>query len=568
MSAVCNKGAISNSLSCLSDLPIEMTLYEVIDNKQHSDSDSVFINIDAHNKRMSIGYNKSATKDQINKLVKWYEIGEENLKSDKIATRATGSKLLEYSARGEYTHISKDNDKKYFQSSVNTHNIYDALIDPKISNKDFDTILLSETSFVKEDKEIVASIQLIFNNTSNPFSPKTLFLAKDITNENFLNYFKKNDEFNQDNIIKNLRIKYFKEIKEGKLNLFIKLPDYEDYVKIDIEGFIDVIGFTDTINDHVTKIYIPRDNKKDSKLLSIFEVDYDEKRFYKCIKNGNSTLREKLEDETEIAYYEANGPDFILTQYNVHEMKKGKEERKKKEECLIKKNIVGESLEVYAGLYIIVGGIFISSNKVRWNVTDRNLTGNKNYRCVLEIISKQGKNNLGLSGLKAQFDLTTKPAMHESVKSLTYIYKKFINQGMPDDPDEYFVVNSTAKKSDGEKILEGYFYIAEIGKNFYKFGISCNKVRVYDYIKETNVEEIQNKYPFENKHKNAFLVFLSLHKLKNVKAIEQNVKGIISENEYCVTYDTKNGNDIMEYFHCDSFYEDLFPEILKELKMI
>ena len=569
MSAVCNKGAISNSLGCLIDLPIEMTLYEIIDNKQHSESDSVFINIDAHNKAMIIGYNKSATKDQINKLVKWYEISQENFKSNKMATRATGSKLLEYSARGNYTHISKDSDKKYFHSSVNTHNIYEALMDSQISNKDFDTILLNETSFVKEDKEIVSSIQLIFNNESNPFTPKTLFLANDITNENFLNYFKKTDDFNQNNIIKNLRIKYFKEIKEGDLNLFIKLPDYEDYVKIDTEGFIDVIGFTDRNFEHVTKIYLPKDNKKDSKLLAIFEVDYDEKRFYKCIKNGNSNLREKLEDECEIEYYEKNGPDYILTQYNINEIKKSKEERtKKNEESLLKKNIVGESLELYAGLYIMIGGIFISSGKVRWGVTDRNLEGHKNYRCVLEVISKQGKMNLGLSGLKAQFDLTTKPSIHESIKTLTSIYKKFINLGMPDDPDEYFVVNSSAKKSDGERILEGHFYIAEIGINFYKFGISCNKTRIYDYIKETTVEEIQKKYPLESLHKNAFIVFLSLHKLKNVMAIEQNVKGIISESEHCVTYDTKNGVDIMEYFHCDSFYEDLFPEILKELKMV
>jgi hypothetical protein len=76
------------------------------------------------------------------------------------------------------------------------------------------------------------------------------------------------------------------------------------------------------------------------------------------------------------------------------------------------------------------------------------------------------------------------------------------------------------------------------------------------------VEEIKTKYPDEKLHKNAFIVFLSLHKLKNVKAIEQTVKGLISDSEHCVTYDTKNGVDIMEYFHCDSFYEDLFPEIL------
>jgi hypothetical protein len=572
MNPVCNKGAISSSLSCLNDLPIEMTLYEIIDNKQHSNSDSIFIDIDAHNKTMTIGYNKSATKDQINSLVKWYEISEENFKADKIATRATGSKLLEYSARGHYTHISKDSDKKYFQSSVNTHNIYDAL-DPKIDNEGFDLILKNNTSGVEENKEIAASIQLIFNNIANPFCPKTLFLAENITNEKFLNYFKKNDELNQDNIIKNLRIKYFKEIKDGKLNLFIKLPDYEGYFKIDIEGFIDVIGFTDPINEHITKIYIPRDSKKDSKLISIFEINDNEGKFYKYIKNGNSTLREKLEDEIEIEYYEGKGPDFILTQYNVHEMKKGKEERKKQEgkkqeESLIKKNIIGESLELYTGLYIMAGGIFISSNRVRWDVTNRNLKGNKNYRAVLEIISKEGKTNLGLSGLKAQFDLTSKPAIHNTIKTLTDIYTKYINLGMPEDSDEYCVVNSSAKKSDGEKILEGYFYIAEIGINFYKFGISSNKTRIYDYIKETTVEEIQQKYPFENQHKNAFLVFLSLHKLKNVMAIEQNVKAIICESEYCVKYDTKNGNDIMEYFHCDSFYEDLFPEILKELKMV
>ena len=121
---------------------------------------------------------------------------------------------------------------------------------------------------------------------------------------------------------------------------------------------------------------------------------------------------------------------------------------------------------------------------------------------------------------------------------------------------------------DPTKDLDGYFYIVEYGENFYKFGISENQKRIYDHNVSNKVEQVKQKFPEEKYHKNSFIVFYSLHKIKNVKSIEQNIKYLVSNNEYCSTYDTLNGDDIMEYFHCDTFYINLFPEILKELKIM
>ena len=49
MSVVIEKGAIRSQIRGIENLPIIIALYEVIDDRKHSNSNKVFIDIDLHN---------------------------------------------------------------------------------------------------------------------------------------------------------------------------------------------------------------------------------------------------------------------------------------------------------------------------------------------------------------------------------------------------------------------------------------------------------------------------------------------------------------------------------------
>lgn len=545
MSAICDKGAIRNLLAGVNSLPPEMTFFEIIDNREHSNSKACFIDLNMHNKQTTIGFSEPASKEQIDNMVRWYNVSDKHYDSNRIASRGAGQKLWAFSLTGKHHYISKHSNNKFFTSYMDTNKIYKAELSCEISNKEFSEILSSETNFVREVDEVVQSQNAIFENIENnlPFNPKTIFYVTSIDNDIILNYFKK--EENQMNIIKKMKIKYYKEIFENNLELYFKFPNNIHFTQITIDNCVDVIGIANNYiidSKHITNIYISPNNHKGY----IIEID---NKSYKFEKNGNSILRKQIENSSKT-------PDYTLIQYNTNEISKEEKES----------SIVGNSLEYYAGLYVCIGGVFISSEKVNWNVTDRNLSGSKNYRAVLHINTDNGKSEIGLSGLKAQFNLSSKENLHNIVKQLTEIYKKYIVLGKPKHPDEYVLVNSSAKKSTIEKKLNGYFYIIEVGKKFYKFGYFENKNRIFSYNDDNNIEKTKKDFPDESIHNNPNMLFFPLHKISNIRGFEEKIKCVINDLESCTTYDTiKSKNNIREYFHCEQFHEKLLPEIKKEL---
>jgi len=547
MSVICEKGAIRNALAGIESLPIELPLYEVIDNREHSKSKMVFIDIDMHHKKIVFGFSEKANKDQIDSMVKWYSITNNHYDGNNIASRAAGKKFWDFMARGNYTHTSKSDNEKYFQSQIDTNKIYNAEINPEITNNDFSKILADETTSAKEIPEIISSIQNIFENKSSyyPFNPKTIFYTTDIVNSNMFEYFVNNKE----EIIKNLRIKYYNEFIETDFKLYIKFPNSDNFIDIhDTDNCLDVIGITSNFIKKLNiNIYI---SNFESFKGYIFEID---NKFYKFKKNGNTVLREKIEKLADYIDIQ-KPPDYLFVQYNTNEFTKEEKE----------KSIVGKSLEHYAGLYINIGGKFINSEKVKWNVTDRNLSGNKNYRCVLYIKTNEGKSDIGLSGLKAQFNLSNKDNLHFIIKSFTDIYKKYIQLDSPENSDEYVVIKTTAQKSTEVKKLTGYFYICCVGENFYKFGYCSDHKRYLKYGESDEIKLTREKFNEEIIFENPYMIYVSLNKICDVKILEQSIKSLINDDTNCVTYEAP-GDDIREYFHCDNFYTTIYPKILSEV---
>jgi len=560
MSMICDKGAIRSALAGIENLPPELSLFEVIDNREHSKSNKFFIDIDSHNKKCIIGFSESATKKQIDNMVMWYNVEKNHYSSDRIASRAAGKKFFDFILRGDHTYVSKDYSKhdsnKYFISSINTSKIYQAEINPEVSNIEFSIILKRETSLAREEDEILQSLSNIFENKDNvyPFAPKTIFYIKNIDNQDILDYFSNKD--NQDKLIKILRIKYYGEIKDN-FELFYKFPNSGSFSKVNTDNSVDVIGITNnSIKQHTTHFFI----KKDEYLGYIFKINNN---YYKFQKNGTSTLRQKtLIDDRELGLFfdnrKTDKPDFIFTQYNTNEFTKEQ----------IKNSIVGNSLEHYAGLYINIGGVFINSDKVKWNVTDRNLSGSKNYRCVLYINTDNAKSDIGLSGLKAQFNLATKDNLHAVIKNLTEVYKKYINSECSINSDDYVLVKTTAQKSKEEKLLDGHFYLVEIGNKFYKYGFEekDNDKRTTSYSNKEYLESIKIEFSEEIIYDIPILLFKTIAKVKNIRAFEQHIKYTINSLDDCQTYDCGIGNNIREYFHCENIYNSVLPSIINEYR--
>lgn len=540
MVVVIEKGAIRSQIRGIENLPIIMALYEIIDDRRHSNSDKVFIDIDFHNNSCIIGYSEAATKDNIDNMVKWFNTNKEQTNIKNIASRGIGIKFFEFRALGRWKHITK-NDNIYYTSEINTSAIWNAEIDNEISSTSFSEILHKETSLVKEEDELPSTLENIFDNHEHkyPFNPKTIFICKKMHNLNLLDEYRdEKNAFTFDDVIKRLQIKYYDEVSES-LDLFIKLPGYGDFKQISNDN-IDIIGFTD--------------NKKNELQIDIFirpDCHYNYafrigEHTYKFGKNGNSVIRQKIDNITGL-------PDFVLLQYNTNNMNKDEKYN----------SIVGKSEETYSGLYIKIGGTFINDQPVEWQITKRNLAGNKNYRAILECISPESKYHLKLSGLKAQFNLATMHNLHNCIKCLSDLYKTYCKK-MSDNPDEYVLVKTTASKSVKNKKIEGYFYIIELGKNFFKLGYSSKQTRIYDYLNE--MDTLKNEFPDIIFHNYPHCIYLTLKKIINITSLEQTIKTIVNESTICQTYDNQHGTDIREYFCCDNIIT-LLNDIKQQIQL-
>ena len=544
MSVVIEKGAIRSQIRGIENLPIIIALYEVIDDRKHSNSNKVFIDIDLHNKTCMIGYSEEATKDNIDNMVKWFNTNKEQTNINNIASKGIGLKFFEFRALGTWKHITKRfNEKIYYTSEINTSDIWNAEIDDKILSTNFSEILHRGTSFVKEEDELSISIENIFNNIDDkyPFPPKTIFRCKNVKNINLLDEYKDEEgNFKFDEIIKRLQIKYYNEISKG-LELYIKLPGYTEF-KIIENNNIDVIGFTNNRSNELKIDIFINPNYYYGYFFKIGENAYEFR------KNGNSVIRQKINNISN-----SSSPDFSLFQYNINNM--SKEDKNN--------SIFGKSEEACAGLFIEIGGTFISDQPVEWQIIKRNLAGSKNFRAVLQCLSKESKHHLKLSGLKAQFNLATMNNLHNCIKCLTDVYKTY-TKNMSINSDDYVLIKTTASKSPTDKQVEGYYYIVELGKNFFKAGYSINQQRIFEYITEESANQNRSDFPDIDFHTNPHCRYLSIRKIKNIKLLEEKIKSLLNESTICQTYDCLQGTDIREYFCCNSF-NDLYGLIISEI---
>ena len=544
MSVVIEKGAIRSQIRGIENLPIIIALYEVIDDRKHSNSNKVFIDIDLHNKTCMIGYSEEATKDNIDNMVKWFNTNKEQTNINNIASKGIGLKFFEFRALGTWKHITKRfNEKIYYTSEINTSDIWNAEIDDKISSINFSEILHRGTSFVKEEDELSLSIENIFNNIDDkyPFPPKTIFRCNNVKNTNLLDEYKDEERnFKFDDIIKRLKIKYYNEISQG-LELYIKLPGYTEFEIIENNN-IDVIGFTNNRSNELKIDIFINPNYYYGYFFKIGENAYEFR------KNGNSVIRQKINNISN-----SSSPDFSLFQYNINNM--SKEDKNN--------SIFGKSEEACAGLFIEIGGTFISDQPVEWQIIKRNLAGSKNFRAVLQCLSSESKHHLKLSGLKAQFNLATMNNLHNCIKCLTDVYKMY-TKNISINSDDYVLIKTTASKSSIDKQVEGYFYIVELGRNFFKFGFSANQQRIFDYITEEYTKSNKLEFPDIEFHTSPHCRYLSIRKIKKITLLEEKIKSLVNESNICQTYDCSIGNDIREFFTCEQF-DELFGFIVSEI---
>jgi len=535
-----SKGAVNSQLNGIKSIPIVYGFFEIIDNRKHSNSKKVFIDINIHNGNCCIGYSECASEDNINNTVKWFNTNNNQKDVDNIASKGIGLKFFQFKLLGKWKQISlfedisnidSEDKSKFFYTEMNSIIIDNARKDTSISEKKFDTILTKQTTFIRYDDELKRSEENIFKNIDSkyPFLPKTIFLGKKINITNSFNKYKKYDDddncigYNFEDIIKHITIKYYYEIYNNDLELFIKLPGYTEFEQIKAIDGRDIIGTTNKSDKLKIDIFI--DDK--TYLGHTFRINENS---YKFCSNGSSKRREKIKNIISLK------PDYILTQYINNNIEK--------------QHMVGKSVEqLYTGLFIKIGGTFINSVKTKWNIDERNLWGHSAYRAVLECNSEKSKQTLKLDGLKALFDLSCMNNLHNVCVECTKIYKNYMKQHKPDNPDNYTVVTSSSNKtSKKNKNISGYFYVIEIGENFYKFGQSSNRTRIWSYANNTTIKKHKKKYKDINIYDKPFVKYLSLTKINRIHEFEQEFKSYINENTRCQTYDHIKGNDILEYF--------------------
>ena len=541
---VVKKGAIRSILKGIESCSIPDILYEIIDDRKHSDSNKVFIDINLHSKLCVVGYENDTSMENIDNLAKWYNCNDQQKSVNNIASKGIGQKFFICKFSGKWKHVTYNNkDQVYYISEVYTDDIQNALKD-NVPDNEFSEIYYKSTSIAKEEEEVVTSIHGIFNNSDGiyPFKPKTIFVNQKLNINNILDEYKDEETaYNFVDIIKRLKIKYYKEISEG-FELYIKLPGYTEFILIKNTD-IDVIGFTQKKPNELKIDIFIQPNCYFGYAFGIGE------NIYEFRKNGGSVLRQKYK-----SHVEQLTPDFSLLQYNIDDM--GKEDKNK--------SIVGKSEEAYSGLYIEIGGTFISDLPVEWNITNRNLFGSKNYRSVLKCISQSAKYHLRLDGLKSQFNLRTMNELHCFIKCTTDIYKAY-NKNPSSNSDDYVVITSTASKKSVGNHQDGYFYIVELGTNFFKLGFSSKQSRIFDYMTEKEKSKYIKDFPHVDFNKVACCRYISLLKFKKIKLLEETIKSIINESSSCTTYEHKSSPaDIREYFMCDTF-DKLYVSITDEI---
>ena len=572
MTTVSSQGTVRNIIRGIENTSFISVLYEPIDDAEHSNSKKVFLNFNVRDRSVIIGYEKSATMEQMNGMGRIH--GVNNIHdTNGLATCGVGLQYYKCYLKGKHRQSSiidkEEIDEEgnsiikpyYISSSSDVSKICESARNTSISEIDFDNIINREaTETPKEDKETLPRLMNIFNNNDSiyPFNARTIFMAEDIKHQGFIDQIKDEDEIQKLKI--RLSIKYFDEIKRGDMELFVRWPLSNVYEKILAIDGKDVIGSTCMTNQYNLEILqciegynVLRDGK------IIFEIKVGEILFRRnnqyliCKKNGNSYTRSVIDNiniiETNLKHI------FNYTQYNIN----------KEDEILLKSCIVGTSLEKYAGIYLKIGNKFTNDEPIPYPGPARNLIGAKLWRGILEIpesSSRYVKSKISLQGLKANTDILKFSGLKEAIMQASAIYEKYTKSSANDKDtnfSSYAEVKTTNEKTKN-KSKPGICYLLRVGPNFYKFGKSSDRGkadRIFSYFSQDDYNKLKTDFPEEDLYdmRNVYYVYLPSYTINNYESLEKlSLDFILSSDNIC-TYDNKNSGSFREYFHCEDVNE-------------
>lgn len=554
MSSVCDLGTIRNIIRGVEAPSPHTLISEMIDDAEHSSSTQIFVDINTHDRYVTFGFDKSASEDQINKMVQVNTVSGIH-DTYNISTCGQGLMNYEFRFRGKHFHVSITNDEygknMYMKSSIDSDTIYAHAISPDVSESQFSEILKKKTAYVQTSDEIEPSMERIFSNEDNiyPFTPKTIVMSKNITNTPLLDYL--NDDLNIANLEKELINKYYEEIKMNKLKIYIKFPKSSVFKELGMNSNVDVIGSTKKDKEHITHIYYVKNDIEANKLKKGEYIAAINGIFLLIKKQGNSYSR------TSITISDSDMTHMLLLCTFTEYMNAEKDED-------LKKAIIGTSLENYSGVYLKIGNKFIDGRTVTSSLVPRNLQWSKLYRGIIQLMNpKETKMMLGIHGLKSVFNLSTMKPLEEIIKQCTIIYKSFCKKYENDQPFpvysdknplEYCEVKTTNQKSQ-KTSKPGNNYIRNIGKHFYKIGYTLLKnrdKRIFGWSQD-DIEKARKDFPEEEiyDYNKSYYVYLS-PEFAHSASTEQRTKEFIMTLQDVTMYEHKVGDEVREYFYCDN----------------
>lgn len=526
-------------------------MFEMIDDRDHSLSKDVFIDMNIHEKRIVFGYSNPATAIQAEQWAQWYTTSSIH-NTESIAMCGQGTKFYNHLFRGRQIFASIENEDTYIKCALSTDKIYDAAT-KDMSEIAFTEILKRSTEYPSRiDKgEIGEELKNIFDNKNNiyPFNPSTVIISKNITNENVLR--KMIDE--SENVKKEFTNKYYDEIKNGKLTLYVKFPGNVDFCEIAKDCNFDIIGSTTMVREHVIKLYLTMEDiqlennkiRNGEYIVSVNDV------FFQNKKDRNGFIRVPIHlsdnDHKKIIHY------FNFYQYNIPE---GLTDKEKKMQSSA---MVGSSMEEYSGVYLKIGDKFNNSHPIDSSIVKRNLTGSRLYRGILDLMNPQHtKMSLKFDAIKANFSMRQMPELEDIIKNCCIkIYDSFCTFNTTQihfskiSPIEYCVSKTKTNVKTQKTSMPGHVYLRRMGPSFYKIGYTGTSNRENRIFEIVDYEKVKSDFPQEELYEKGFFYYEFIScQFNAAHSTEQKALEFIMELEDVVMYDCKRGDSVREYFHC------------------
>ena len=107
------------------DIPYSKYLFEIIDNRTHTNSKKVFININSKDKKCIIGYeNPIKEKNKFQQFLVKGRIENEHFRNDNISSRGMGLHYHNSFLRSNVRYLSHISDSKVYELTSNYNNIF------------------------------------------------------------------------------------------------------------------------------------------------------------------------------------------------------------------------------------------------------------------------------------------------------------------------------------------------------------------------------------------------------------------------------------------------------------